>query len=590
MAPADAQPGSSVLLDEYFDREDGRFVEALRAVTSPKKLAAFVERWKRDPRPWARMQVLAYLAEPLSRPGHQVVVKRLFKHAEKQQDDELMAAFLPAFDRLVRRRRRTLQRYDWSTRRSWSEEVLVTPRNTIPQDLQRRCRNPYTGETIAIPVRLTPRMRLFSYRTRYYLRRRAWRYFRRMGFQRPEDYPRCVAAALKRYTDEDLASGESILDNWGLMQACFRRHEGVEFTSSKVRLRPEARIADLQPAPRFGELWGAPKSAPVLLSLVGQARSRLVRLWAMELLRRHHLQTLAEMHFAELLGLFDHDDGEVQQFAAEVLQGAAGLATLELSVWLRLLETRNVTALAAICDLMRKHVAAERLTLEQCLDVACAAATPAARIGLDFLKQRALTTPERRARLARLADARCAAVAGELAGFALAVVGAQDTYDRGAVLALFDSLSGEIRRVAWAWLGPPCPGWHDAVLWCRLLETPFDDIRMGLVDTLTRRADLPGADPDALEPLWCSVLLGVHRGGRQKLKAVRQVARALADDSRRADALLPVLAVAVRSVRAPERRAGLAAVVGLLAARADLADAVEAALPELELAVEEAAP
>ena len=38
-----------------------------------------------DHRPWAREQVLRYVALPMDRPGHQPVVKRLFKHAEERQ-------------------------------------------------------------------------------------------------------------------------------------------------------------------------------------------------------------------------------------------------------------------------------------------------------------------------------------------------------------------------------------------------------------------------------------------------------------------------------------------------------------------------
>jgi hypothetical protein len=78
------------------------------------------------------------------------------------------------------------------------------------------------------------------------------------------------------------------------------------------------------------------------------------------------------------------------------------------------------------------------------------------------------------------------------------------------------------------------------------------------------------------------VLLGVHRGGRQKLKAVREIADAVAATPESAAQLLPVLGVAVRSVRGPEMRAGLGAVMSLLARRPELGDAVRARLPELQ--------
>ncbi len=141
-----------------------------------------------------------------------------------------------------------------------------------------------------------------------------------------------------------------------------------------------------------------------------------------------------------------------------------------------------------------------------------------------------------------------------------------------------------IRLGAWAWLSADgSPGYADPGLWSCLLETPYDELRLRLIDELARRASLPGAGTEDLTPVWCSVLLGVHRGGRQKQKAVRQVATAMAKDPSRAAELMPVLVVAVRSVRPAEARAGLAAVVGAVAARPELTAIVTEHLPELEL-------
>src|SRR3954471_24587572 len=79
-----------LLIEEYFATGDGRFVDALRDFHVPGTLATLADKWKRDPRPWARQQVLRYLAEPLDAAGHETVVKRLFKHFEESGDDELM--------------------------------------------------------------------------------------------------------------------------------------------------------------------------------------------------------------------------------------------------------------------------------------------------------------------------------------------------------------------------------------------------------------------------------------------------------------------------------------------------------------------
>jgi hypothetical protein len=96
-------PISTTLVDESFATQDEQFVERVRQAASPKYLAALADRWKKDPRPWAREQIFEYLRLPLDRPGHHPLVKRLFKQAEGNADHELMAAFLVAFDRLIRR-------------------------------------------------------------------------------------------------------------------------------------------------------------------------------------------------------------------------------------------------------------------------------------------------------------------------------------------------------------------------------------------------------------------------------------------------------------------------------------------------------
>ena len=63
----------------------------------------------------------------------------------------------------------------------------------------------------------------------------------------------------------------------------------------------------------------------------------------------------------------------------------------------------------------------------------------------------------------------------------------------------------------------------------------------------------------------------------------RQISDALRNHPENAELLLPVLAVAIRSVRSPEARAGLAAVVAAVEARPELESLIGRVLPELEL-------
>jgi len=66
---------------------------------------------------------------------------------------------------------------------------------------------------------------------------------------------------------------------------------------------------------------------------------------------------------------------------------------------------------------------------------------------------------------------------------ALGILGTADAYDRELILRFFDSHSAPVRQSGWQWLvgvvngNHSSPGCSDAGLWCRLLETPYDDLR-----------------------------------------------------------------------------------------------------------------
>ena len=588
---------STVLVDESFATEDDQFVDRVRMVSAPKYLAALADRWKKDPRSWARQQIFKYLALPLDRAGHHPVVKRLFKQAEASRDDELMAAFLVAFDRFVRHQRRTRYRYNFQTRQTWREEELFAPRDQILAIAKvHEAINPRTGERINVPgvFRVPKHGRLFSYRTRGYLRRRAARYFRRMGFQQPSEYPQAVSVALALYRDDDVARGENILDNWSLMHIAFRRSPVLQFKRTRVEVADGRLLGELAAAPQFEDLWKKPESATILLELVTQADSRLVRVWAIQLLKRDHARAMQAITAEQLLALLDHADDEVQQFGASLLETLSGVDGWPITTWLQLLETRSVTAVATICQAMNQRVNPRRLTLEQCVGLACARATPVARLGLSWLSGRPVTGPHDRATIGRLAGVRCEAVGAEVTEYALSFLGSPRAYRMEDVIPFFDSLNAQARRGAWDWLTPQSPGYDDAELWSRLLETPYDDVRLRLVEELSKRTreteGPPALKRQDLAMVWTTVLLAVHRGGRAKLTALRQISRAIAERPDRAERLVPVLAVAIRSVRPPEARAGLSAILSAVSARPDLEAMLARCIPELRLTPMGAAP
>ena len=93
---ADTPGGSWPLVEELLERGDPDFVTELRKITDADRLGGFAVRWYDDPRPTARRFLLDYLSRPLNALRHEPLVKRLFKLAEKREDDEVMAAFLLA--------------------------------------------------------------------------------------------------------------------------------------------------------------------------------------------------------------------------------------------------------------------------------------------------------------------------------------------------------------------------------------------------------------------------------------------------------------------------------------------------------------
>jgi hypothetical protein len=552
-----------LLAEEYFATESPAFLETVRKANQAKALAALADRWKKDPRPWAREQLLAYLALPFNCPGHQPVVKHLFKHAEEIGDHELMVAFLVAFDRLVRREIRTKRHWDFRARTSYEEERLVTPRDVIG----------------AYP---RGKAKLFKYRTRYYLQRRAWRYFRRLGYREPMKYIPAIVNALARYEDADLQKGENILDSWSLMHACFAESDALEFGATHVQLKDGRALGELTPAPAFSDAWKKADSAPMVLALAVRAQARLVRLWAMQLFQRDHSNHAVSLE--NILSLLEHEDADVQQFGSKLLESSAVLATLPISSWFKLLQTKNEEALQRICDAFAKHVSADRLELAQCVELACVRPVPVARLGQKYLQTRNISSPAEREQICALANAKCSAITGQLTAWAFKFLGTKENYSSDQVIRFFDSNQDKSRAAAWTWLMADSHALIDASLWSRLAETPHDDLRLRVIDFLQRQTKLPGTDGNQLENVWRSVLLGVHRGGRQKAKAVRQISQAIVENPQRVETLLPVLAVAVRSVRGPESRAGLAAVVTLTEARPELTEAVRRHLPEMKFA------
>lgn len=548
-----AAEGSLLLLDEYFASGDSRFRSELLSVNAPKKLGPFAEKWLKDPRPWARQMLRDFLLDrSFERPSFKPLVKRLYKLAEAAGDDGVMAWFMVAGDCSVRRSE--AKRYNWRAR----DFDAYLKRSFPPR---------YDGEA-------------FTVHTRHYLRRRTWRYFRRLGFRDPKRYLTAVMEALLLYRDADVDSGVHLLDNWGLTHVLFHNSPILTAKTTGWILNDGAAMRELKPTPAFATQWDAES----IFTLLTRAQARPLRRTARAMLKARPA-LIEKVPFARVFEILDHPDEELQAFGLELLASAAGLESAPLDAWTKLLESKNLEVLDAVCTLMSKLVSPELFSSEQLLAFATAPLGPVAKLGLGWLKTRELTPKD----LLRLAQTRSRAAATDAVALARERLSGRPDFTPDWLLAFLDSTLLEVRRAAWTWFAEEKRARHRLDLWAKLVESPYDDIRLSIVGHLERFAEIDTAlrvllARAPLETVWATVLLNIHRGNRAKRLAAGQIAAAIERDPARAPQLLPLLAVAARSIRAPEFRAGLAAVVRTATRRPEVADQITRHFPELKLA------
>lgn len=580
--PANPQDPAWAAAVKLFQSGSPEFVEAVRRVANAKELAPFAETWYTDTRIEARRLLTAYLDRPLNAVRHEPLVKRLLKFADNAGDDVVMARFLVALDRSVRRRLTTQRTWDYRTR-TWVETPqVVTPNDTeltrddnfVPSPWFQKNREPFTAGKF-----------LFSVKTRNYLRRRAWRYFRKLGRKTPDRYVPAVSVALKLYTDADVPDGLSLLDNWGLVHVLFHHSPTLVAKPTGWRVAPNGSLARLQPDPIFRKLWL--RSPDPILDLVNTAKCRPVRVWAVQMLKRHFPEVLTKLPVETLLAWLESSVPELNDLAAELLEKATGLERIPVERWLMLVETAPAGVLDRICELIGRLVKPEQVGFAQAVRMAMTRPVPLARLGQRWLTGKRPANEDEVRSLFGLREAEAEPLRGELVRWACRVLSEQPGFRPVWVLEFLDSRHDEVREVGWEWLQTEPRARDDVTVWQRLLESPYDNIRIRLVGLLEDRARdrKPGDDfsPERVRFLWASVLLNIHRGGRAKPFVVRQIMDRLGRKPDEAGELLPIVAAALRSTRGPEFRAGLAGVAGFVAKHPQHRSAIDHAFPEMKL-------
>lgn len=571
MAGAADKPASLVLIDELFEAGDDRFLAEVLACTADGKLKSLAPKWYADRRPWARTMLLAYVEDGCDRPRHRVLVKALLNLAEEREDDELMAALLHAFDRMVRHESQTRTGYDWRSGQRTTYRILkqVNPprsRGAAAYKLwshkgDRRFAAPY-----------------FTLATRRYLRRRAYRFFRLLGHRDPDRFFKGAMMALARYRDADLERPEHILDCYGLVSLLHHHSDILERSSHRVRVVHGRTLAELEPAPVHPDAWRG--RVEPMLRLLLRADCLFVRRFLVRWLEREEPAGLRGIDARKLRPLLSSGYPDVRAFAARLLEGASGLGALPVVDWLELLELDDPEVIAVVCRLVEEHVDPSRLLLEQCVTLACARPVAVAELGFGWVKQKRITNAEDLLTAMRLAGAEVKSVRAEAARWLLELVtGALGTADH--LRELIDARHADVREAALAVMQREARFRDVPALWLALSESPYGDVLEVLVRHLSEREKaLPKG---RVEHVWATTLLSVHRGSRAKRAALRQIADRVARQPDRAGALLPILRVALRSVREAERHAALASVCRAAFASPSLRGAIGEHIPELVL-------
>ncbi len=573
---------STLLLEEYFATGDARFLEELYQSRSEKKLQSLAERWYGDERPFARQTLLGYIDDGCDRPGHRALVKALFKRAEARGDDEAMGHFLIAFDRLTRRDLKKHTGWDGATRQptetwvlKWDKSVPFRARRQGGYKASKRSKEGYL---------LYHPMPRFSRVTRQYLQRRAWRYFRKKahggGAAR---YGSAIRPVLARYEDVHLSRPERLLDAWGLMHALYHGSPVLVRKPRGITVADGHTLAGLRPAPYCPDAWRGCRDA--LLDLVTTAHSRTVRTFCITLLQGEYAQELRGLPVGQLKPLLESVHDEVQAFAVELLQAATGLELLPVKEWLALLDLNNPLALPLLCELVEKTVAPERLSLVQCIQLACSRAAPVAELGLRWAKARRIASADDLGFLLRLARAEAPAVRADAVDWVCQLLLLTDAAKPELVRELLDSRHVDVRARALELMAKDVRFGDSAVLWTAMAESPHDDVRQALLRMLPEKEK--AFAPHSLQHLWATAVLAVHRGGRARRLATAQLAERIIRHPGEADALLPILGFALRSIRAPERRTALASLSRVAFQRPALKDSLSRLLPELKLVGDE---
>ena len=212
-------------------------------------------------------------------------------------------------------------------------------------------------------------------------------------------------------------------------------------------------------------------------------------LWALKMLRRHFPERLSRVETPELLRWLVAENAVLNDLAIELLQSRGGLERSRPRSGSSSSRPHGPISWTASAEMILRSVKTGAGVVHRCGAAGDAAADSAraARAGVP----RAARSRQRRTRSARSSGSarrRRNRSAPTWCGGRGACSRSGRTFSPLWVLEFLDSRHEDVREIGWEWLQGDARAREDTAVWQRLLESPYDNIRLRMIAMLEERA------------------------------------------------------------------------------------------------------